>query len=114
MRHDCAVFIQDIATKEVLQSVDATYTIGQFENELASSLNVYPNPATDRVFVEGDFEGEAHVRMINMLGQEVDAFNGMFQGGQKLEIHTDQLAPGTYMLIVSKEGTTHAEPVVIK
>ena len=108
------LFIQDIATKEVLQSVDATYTIGQFENELASSLNVYPNPATDRVFVEGDFEGEAHVRMINMLGQEVDAFNGMFQGGQKLEIHTDQLAPGTYMLIVSKEGTTHAEPVVIK
>lgn len=108
------LWVQDTQTKEVLQSVDATYTIGQFENELAASINIFPNPATDRIFVEGDFEGVANARLISMLGQEVKAPQGTFSAGQRLEISTAGLAPGTYLLVVSKDGTTHAEPVVIQ
>lgn len=108
------LWVQDTQTKEVLQSVDATYTIGQFENELAASINIFPNPATDRIFVEGDFEGIANARLISMLGQEVKAPQGTFSAGQRLEISTAGLAPGTYLLVVSKDGTTHAEPVVIQ
>ena len=108
------LWVQDTQTKEVLQSVDATYTIGQFENELAASINIFPNPATDRIFVEGDFEGIANARLISMLGQEVKAPQGTFSAGKRLEISTAGLAPGTYLLVVSKDGTTHAEPVVIQ
>jgi len=49
-----------------------------------------------------------------MLGQEVDAYQGSFTSGETLEISTGHLAAGTYLLVVSKDGTTHAEPVVIK
>jgi len=108
------LWIQDLTTKEVLQSVDATYAIGTIENELAATLKIYPNPATDRIFVEGEFEGVAQAKLISMLGQEVDAYQGSFSSGETLEISTGHLAAGTYLLVVSKDGTTHAEPVVIK
>ena len=107
-------WIQDMSTKEVFQSVDATYTIGQFENELASALSIYPNPATDFITVEGNFEGKATVKLISLLGQEIQGFEGELSAGNSLRIPTEGLAKGTYLVVVSKEGTTHAEPVVVR
>jgi hypothetical protein len=103
-----------MSTKEVFQSVDATYTIGQFENELASALSIYPNPATDFITVEGNFEGKATVKLISLLGQEIQGFEGELSAGNALRIPTEGLAKGTYLVVVSKEGTTHAEPVVVR
>lgn len=107
-------WLQDVNTKEVYQSVDATYTIGQFENELASTLNIYPNPATDFITVEGNFEGTATVKLISLLGQEIQGFEGELSAGNSLRIPTKGLAKGTYLVVVSKAGTTHAEPVVVR
>ena len=107
-------WLQDVNTKEIFQSVDATYTIGQFENELASTLSIYPNPATDFITVEGNFEGTATVKLISLLGQEIQGFEGELSAGNSLRIPTEGLAKGTYLVVVSKEGTTHAEPVVVR
>jgi hypothetical protein len=107
-------WIQDLSTKEIFQSVDATFTIGQFENELASAINIYPNPATDFISVEGNFEGTANVKLLSLLGQEIQGFSGELSSGNTLRIPTEGLAKGTYLVVVSKEGTTHAEPVVIR
>jgi len=107
-------WIQDLNTKEIFQSVDATYTIGQFENELAAAISIYPNPATDFISVEGNFEGTAQVQLVSLLGQEIQGFNGELSSGNTLRIPTEGLAKGTYLVVVTKEGTTHAEPVVIR
>ena len=106
-------WLQDVNTREVYQSVDATYTVGQNENELAAALSIYPNPATDVINVDADFEGTANVRLISLLGQEVQGFQGELSAGTTLRIPTETLAKGTYLLVVSKDGSTHAEPVVI-
>jgi len=107
-------WLQDVNTSEVYQSVDATYTVGQNENELAAALSIYPNPATDVINVDADFEGTANVRLISLLGQEVQGFQGELSAGATLRIPTETLAKGTYLLVVSKDGSTHAEPVVIR
>ena len=107
-------WLQDKNTKEVFQSVDATYTIGQLENELAAAISIYPNPATDFINVEGNFEGTAQVQLVSLLGQETQGFKGELSSGYTLRIPTDEIAKGTYLVVVSKEGTTHAEPVVIR
>ena len=107
-------WLQDVNTREVYQSVDATYTVGQNENELAAALSIYPNPATDVINVDADFEGTANVRLISLLGQEVQGFQGELSAGTTLRIPTETLAKGTYLLVVSKDGSTHAEPVVIR
>lgn len=107
-------WLQDVNTREVYQSVDATYTVGQNENELAAALSIYPNPATDVINIDADFEGTANVRLISLLGQEVQGFQGELSAGTTLRIPTETLAKGTYLLVVSKDGSTHAEPVVIR
>jgi hypothetical protein len=108
------LWIQDMSTKEVLQSVDATYTIGQFENSLAAQMKVYPNPASDVLFVEGDFDEEATVRLVDMAGREFVRTRADFTGGHRVEISTASLAPGTYLLITTTRGASHAQPVIIQ
>ena len=108
------LWIQDASTKEVLQSVDATYTIGQFENSLASQMKIYPNPTTDVLFVEGDFSEEATVRLVDMAGREFVRTQADFTGGHRVEISTASLAPGTYLLITTTRGASHAQPVIVQ
>jgi hypothetical protein len=108
------LWIQDASTKEVLQSVDATYTIGQFENSLAAQMKIYPNPTTDVLFVEGDFSEEATVRLVDMAGREFVRTQADFTGGHRVEISTASLAPGTYLLITTTRGASHAQPVIVQ
>ncbi len=108
------LWIQDVSTKEVLQSVDATYTIGQFENSLASKMNIYPNPTTDILFVEGDFSEEATIRLVDIAGREFVRSKADFTGGHRVEISTASLAPGTYLLITTTRGASHAQPVIVQ
>jgi len=108
------LWIRDASTKEVLQSVDATYTIGQFENSLASQMKIYPNPTTDVLFVEGDFSEEATVRLVDMAGREFVRTHADFTGGHRVEISTSLLAPGTYLLITTTRGASHAQPVIVQ
>ncbi|MCH1534194.1 MAG: T9SS type A sorting domain-containing protein [Schleiferiaceae bacterium] len=108
------LWVQDISTKEVLQSVDATYTIGQFEETLASELNVYPNPTSGNFFVEGDFEAAATLKLMDMTGRILLQKEADFTGGQKVEISTEGFASGTYLLITTTEGASHAQPVIVK
>ena len=108
------LWIQDVSTKEVLQSVDATYTIGQFENSLAAQMKIYPNPTTDVLFVEGNFSEEATVRLVDIAGREFVRTQVDFTGGHRVEISTATLAPGTYLLITTTRGASHAQPVIVK
>ena len=108
------LWIQDMSTKEVLQSVDATYTIGQFENSLAGQMKVYPNPASDVLFVEGDFDEEATVRLVDMAGREFTRVQADFTGGNKIMLNTAELAPGTYLLVTTTRGASHAQPVIVQ
>lgn len=107
-------WLQDINTNEIFQSVDATYTIGQYENSLASKIEVYPNPTTDVLFVEGDFSEEATVRLVDIAGREFVRTQADFTGGHRVEISTATLAPGTYLLITTTRGASHAQPVIVQ
>ena len=108
------LWVQDISTKEVLQSVDATYTIGQFEETLASELKVYPNPTSGDFFVEGDFEATATLKLMDLTGRTLYQEQADFTGGQKVQISTEGLASGTYLLITTTDGASHAQPVIVK
>ena len=94
--------------------MDATYTIGQFEETLASELNVYPNPTSGNFFVEGDFEAAATLKLMDMTGRILLQKEADFTGGQKVEISTEGFASGTYLLITTTEGASHAQPVIVK
>lgn len=63
------------------------------------SINVYPNPANDKLFVEG-LNGFTNVIIVNSLGQEVAR-----PKAAKSFLAIDQLAPGVYFLkAIGKDG----------
>lgn len=71
-----------------------------------SGLDFYPNPATDRAFVEVNMDGEneVEVRIQNMSGATV-ATSTHTLSGDRIELNLSNLAEGvyTYQVIASKQ-----------
>ena len=76
-------------------------------NATIEAIVVYPNPTTDRVFIEGIIAGE--VRVYDSFGQLVKTFNG------PNEIDLKGLLQGIYMLSITNEkGVTTTRKVVVR
>ena len=75
--------------------------------ENALQINVYPNPAKDRVVIEGIEAAEVNV--YNALGQLVKTVRGTN------EIDLSGLVDGVYLLrVTDAEGKKHLARVVVK
>jgi len=85
---------------EVLTGLELPYWAG--------GLNLYPNPAQDRIRLSLDLEGAAELRImvINELGQEVMAPEIYWhKGGQQgLDLSTESLSSGIYLMRIEIEG----------
>jgi hypothetical protein len=67
----------------------------------SNSLNIYPNPASEKLFIENNFEQNNCYTITNLLGQEID------EGLLKSEIDISHLLNGVYVLkIVSTNNQT--------
>ncbi len=65
---------------------------------------LYPNPATQIVFIEGDFKNIESIQIFNAAGQLVFQQTNLKEGN-KLEINVAGYKPGTYFLNLNfKEG----------
>lgn len=107
-------WIQDMTTKEVFQSTDAAYTIGQLENSLARDLKVYPNPSSDVVFVEGDVDEEVTVRVLDLTGRTISEQRSFLANDSKMIVPVSGLPAGTYILSMESKGRAHAQPLIVK
>jgi hypothetical protein len=75
-------------------------------------VNVYPNPASDKITVNVLNTGDCHVKLFSMEGKEV-AVNAAF-GEAGLEVDTKAVAAGYYMLFVKAGNNIIWEKVCIK
>jgi hypothetical protein len=86
---------------------------------LAAQLQVYPNPATERLRVvlpAGVATGRVPVRLTNSLGQTVQLQSVTLTAGQGLhaEIDVRGLAAGIYQLHLTVSGTSVVRRVVVE
>lgn len=86
---------------------DAGCAVGIEELVRGVDYQIYPNPATETIFVETADGTERMVQLFNLIGQPV--FNGSFN--EKIEIPVGALAKGVYFLTM--DGA-NVERVVIK
>lgn len=85
--------VTNTAKSRIPSGVSIRKTEGQ------KTINVYPNPANDKLFVEG-LSAFTNVVIVNSLGQEV-----MQPKTTKAYLAIDQLAPGVYFLkATGKDG----------
>ena len=102
-------FSSDLNNDEVV--VPVTLNIGEVSiNELNQiEVKIYPNPATD--FVQVSSNVIERVEIHNMLGQKV--FDRSYRDSHAV-IPTNGMAPGSYIVTVTTNGTQITKQVIVK
>ena len=85
--------------------------IGLAEENAAGKASVYPNPATDKFFVELQEPTNFNVQLTTVTGQVVRTAD--FAKTAKAEINTAGLAKGVYILNVSSDNGSSSQRVTI-
>lgn len=80
------------------------------ENETAT-VSVYPNPASDKLFVQLTQTQNALVELVNMEGRSILYRTVMSQSN---EIDLSGIAPGVYTLRIHTDNTTEVVKVVVQ
>lgn len=80
------------------------------EELLNSDVTVYPNPASDLLFVATDLTEYNEVRLVNSMGQEVKSIDLHLQASMQI----DDLPSGWYVMVVSGKNvpTVHKRLIV--
>ena len=90
--------------------VGASYYIGVEENGPSTSpvtFTIYPNPASDMLHLEGDFDG-GQVSLYDITGRKV------FQGAYQHDIAVSNLNNGMYFIqVVTAEGQVINQKFII-
>ncbi len=96
-----------IATEDRVLIANFLFTEGIGENNI--SANVYPNPTSSEITLEG--EGLNHVRIVNAYGQTV--YNAKVEGEQ-IRIDLSNVAKGIYMMHIEAEGGQTVRKIVVE
>jgi len=84
------------------------------QNVSADALKVYPNPATNTVYIDaGDVRGSYTLTIFNTLGQQMSESTGILNG-QKLSSDVSSFDPGLYTIQLKTGSGTLNSRVVIK
>lgn len=80
-------------------------------NEKTVFFNVYPNPASDRIFIQSSLNGEYECILYNQLGEALVYYN---MEGTENSIDLGNIEPGVYhLLIIRSNNVIQTEKVVI-
>ena len=106
--NDCATGERSVRLNSSMSNIATNYAVGMEDNELSSSMRVYPNPASEsiRLSLPSDKNGTALLQIRNMVGSlvaEQELNSSALSSGTDLNVST--LKPGVYTLMVtSPEG----------
>lgn len=100
----------------IVEGNTATLSISEDRGIIASSGNVYPNPVTDRAWLEIDSEEpvDLDVMIFNQMGQKVyhERLN-IGEGNQRILLNTSSLSPGIhYLNIITENGDNISKKLV--
>lgn len=97
-------------TNAIYSSVLPTAFAAINENQSASSV-VYPNPSEGMITVNGNFSASASSTVYDQAGRLVHTVNGI-QNGQTIDLSS--LNKGTYLMVITDNGTSSAQSIVMK
>jgi hypothetical protein len=103
----------------VYEAVDvSTYFVGINDaKKLDAAIVAYPNPTSDiaNFNVTVDNAMKAEVKLVNILGQTVKTISADLTAGvNKLSINVESLNAGVYTMVLSSNGKTATEKIMVK
>lgn len=81
----------------------------------AGSLTVYPNPASECLYVSGDLNGTYRIRLSSLRGEEVADATATLNKQQAYQLDISGLAPGMYFVHVQdQDGKASMKKIIVK
>lgn len=87
------------------------YALNSTSLDFENTINVYPNPATNKFSLEGEGLENARVEVFNVIGGMVDS-RGIVQH-QSIDFHTENWNPGVYLVVVTKGDLKATKKVLV-
>lgn len=111
LRLDFRVFQQSATAQGgtvYLDNVNITGNLSTNENAIAG-LKIYPNPASQNLYVSSDLNGAKSVSIFDVLGKQV-----VKTTVENSPINISDLKSGVYIVKVTEEGKTATRKLVVK
>ena len=106
------VFIQNMDTEEIYQStsLSLTQTATGLDDNLFSSINIFPNPAHDKLNINSKFQVGV-VQVIDLFGQVIanEQIDSRFY-----QFNTSSLKPGLYIFLIKTDYGVLSKRIVIE
>jgi len=121
--YEYIVWVQDIVSKQVLQSgaafTTSMTTTGLVEFAEGSSIGVYPNPANEYAVIGLKLNNSSavDVKIIDITGKVVynNKAEEVFPGSNEISVNTADFAAGTYHIIVTtNDGILKDKLIIVK
>ena len=90
-------------TPFVVTSKKDTITSGMNEHDIVSSIHVYPNPFSDKIYVKTATVSNYSVELIDVSGKVLSRY--AFENTNELELDLRHVANGEYLLKVMNDQT---------
>ncbi|MEQ9261777.1 MAG: T9SS type A sorting domain-containing protein [Owenweeksia sp.] len=111
------VMLLDNNTYEVLNSKGAKLKGNVNQEEInVSSLDVYPNPAKDEVYINVENLGSDNINisLVNSVGQLVlSSDERISEHGKVVKLNTSALATGMYVLTVKSDNNSYSQRISV-
>ncbi|MFW5705900.1 MAG: T9SS type A sorting domain-containing protein, partial [Bacteroidota bacterium] len=101
------IFVPDALSK----ITSLKYETSSTDENTAPQICVYPNPATDRLYIEGVSKGD-FVRIFNMQGLAV--FNKQLTRTHRTNIDINSFPSGSYLILITGTSTHFSEKITIQ
>ena len=101
--------VKDVTSESVSATVVVTVTAEAevwtgVEDEINNSINIYPNPVKDNLFIEGQYD---YLDIFDLFGRLLISSNA------KTEIDVSKLSSGTYVLEIISNNIKRSEKIII-
>lgn len=106
--HEVIVFVQDYATKEIMNSASATQQLSS-ESFNLTNIKVYPNPSNGIFTIDTILPTD--VKILDITGKEVFTASNITN---QASLNLTNLQEGIYMLKMKNENGEQTEKIIIK
>ena len=111
-------FVQNNATKEILQAASLTKVATNVSNNIAeeNNIDIFPNPSSNFTNVSFDLEGvkNVNVQIFNAIGQVVENFDLNGVSGKFIHtLNTEKYENGLYILSSRVDGKITSKKFVV-
>ena len=88
-----------------------TYALKTSDLNFGNTINVYPNPATNKFSLEGEGLENATVEVFDVVGAKIDSRT--VQNQQSIDFNTENWNAGVYLVVVAQGNKKATKKVVV-